>query len=543
MRRGPARGLSPDAAHGPAHTHAADGVMLWIGLHLPWLSLEAWAATLDAPTRARPLALIDSHRIAQVDGQARARGVRPGHKRATALALAPDLVLGQADPARDAQALAAVAHAALAFTPMVVQPAFTHEVLLEVAASLRCFGGPARLLARLKAALAPLGHGVRIACAPTADGAALLARWRRDLVDGAHATDTAALRTLLDAAPLALLRAGAAHHEALQGMGLHTLGDLRGLPRAGLARRFGPELLAELDRARGDAPDPRQPIVPAPNFDGRIELFTRADTAEQLVAGARILLARLTAWAQARHGRVGGFELRMHHEPRHRVDDRTPAFSVLPIALAEPSADAAHLQLLLAERLGRAPLPAPVLDLSLHCDALVPGAPPNEELFPSRAAERAGLARLVERLQARLGPERVLRLAAVADHRPERATRLVPLGAGGPGVAGGVAPGAAPADAVPPGVHPGLLARPVWLLPEPCALAERDAQPLLDGAPLQLLAGPERIETGWWDGDLVARDYFIAEAADGALVWVWRARLPSGVAPGEPAWFLQGRFA
>jgi protein ImuB len=514
--------------------------MLWIGLHLPQLSLEAWAAGLDEATRARPLALIDAHRIALADGRARAQGVRPGHKRATALALAPELVLGQADAARDAQALAAVAHAALAFTPMVVQPAFTHEVLLEVGASLRYFGGASRLLGRLKAALAPLGHRVRIGCAPTAIGAALLARWHTDGADraeGAHTTDIAALRTLLDAAPLALLRQGALHQEALQGMGLHTLADLRGLPRAGLARRFGTELLTELDRARGDAPDPREPIVPAPVFAARIELFTRADTAEQLVAGARILLAQLCAWAQARHGRIGGFELRMHHEPRHRADDRTPPCSTLPIALAEPSADAAHLQLLLAERLGRAPLPAPVLDLALHCDALVPGAPPNEELFPSHAAEREGLTRLMERLQARLGSERVLRLEAVADHRPERATRLVPLDAAAPPRAH------AAAATLPPGIHPDLLARPVWLLPEPRPLAEREGLPWLAGVPLQLLAGPERIETGWWDGGLVARDYFIGQAADGALVWVWRERLPSSVAPGAAAWFLQGFFA
>jgi protein ImuB len=72
-------------------------------------------------------------------------------------------------------------------------------------------------------------------------------------------------------------------------------------------------------------------------------------------------------------------------------------------------------------------------------------------------------------------------------------------------------------------------------------LAERDAMPLLDGRPLQLLAGPQRLECGWWDGQPALRDYFIAQAAGGALVWVYRHRLPVG--PGEPGWFLQGLFA
>ena len=89
-------------------------------------------------------------------------------------------------------------------------------------------------------------------------------------------------------------------------------------------------------------------------------------------------------------------------------------------------------------------------------------------------------------------------------------------------------------------------ARPVWLqAAEP--LPERAARPLLDGRPLQLLAGPERIEAGWWDAGLAGRDYFIAATAEGALVWIFRERLPLSRSAGEEeegtsGWFLQGRF-
>jgi protein ImuB len=72
-------------------------------------------------------------------------------------------------------------------------------------------------------------------------------------------------------------------------------------------------------------------------------------------------------------------------------------------------------------------------------------------------------------------------------------------------------------------------------------LAEHEALPLLEGRPLQLLSGPERIETGWWDDHPVARDYFIAQTEDGALVWVYRGRVPGEA--GEVNWYLQGRFA
>ena len=84
--------------------------------------------------------------------------------------------------------------------------------------------------------------------------------------------------------------------------------------------------------------------------------------------------------------------------------------------------------------------------------------------------------------------------------------------------------------------------RPVWLLPQPEALPERQFRPLLDGRALHLLCGPERIESGWWDAALAERDYFIAQASDGALVWIYRARLPLSAAAEGEGWFLQGRF-
>jgi protein ImuB len=520
--------------------------MPWLAIHLPLLSLEAFAATLPAAERATPLALAAQHRITAVNPAAAERGVRVGLKRATALALAADLRLSQADAARDAAALQAVAHAALAFTPMVVVDDAAQgpaTVLLGVASVLRYHGGADRLRARLQDALAPLGHRLQLATAPTPAGAALLARWRPDLASGPHGTDLAALQTLLDSAPVWLLGPGREHWEALQGMGLHTLADLRALPRAGLTRRFGATLLAELDRARGDAPDLREPLVAPPVFDSRLELFARADTTDQVLHGASVLLARLLAWAQARQSRIAAFTLRMQHETlrRHR-EDGVPAHTDLRLQLAEPSADPVQLNILLRERLVQCPLPAPTLDLQLHCRHLVQAPPPSGDLFPTRQNQHEGLVRLLERLRARLGDAQVLRLQPLADHRPEQASRLQadllpPLRQAGAD--------AAPATGLP-------LHRPAWLLPAPEPLHERAALPLLDGRPLQIVSGPERIEAGWWDtgpggvsgqgghsgmGGLAARDYFIARADDGALVWIYRTRL---AAPG--GWFLQGWF-
>jgi protein ImuB len=558
--------------------------MLWIALHLPALPLESFAATLDDASRERPLGLLEGPRLAAVNAAAAAQGVQLGMGRATALALAPQLVLGRAEAAREAQALQAVAHACLAFTPSVTLQG-PHTVLLEVRTTLRLFGGLAALRQRLRAALRPLGHTWREACASTALGAALLARWGQpglrppvppvppvlpasplspassaspvspaspvhaNCPPPAHPQDLLqALRARLDAAPVALLveLAGGppAHAQALQGMGVCTLAELRALPRAGLARRVGPALLEALDRARGDAPDPREWVTLPEAFDARLELFARADTAVQLLHGAGVLLARLVAWARGRQARVQRCSLVMQHEPRHLAESTTPASTTLELALAEPCDDAAHLQRLLRERLAQLELPAPTLELRLHGRELVWAPPPSGELFPTRASQHEGLVRLLERLQARLGAQQVRQLRCVADHRPERAAGCQALNAlavstGRAGLGLQFTPST-------PSTQPGLattgpLARPAWLLETPQPLHEQHHHPLLEGRPLQLLAGPERIETGWWDGEPALRDYFIAQAHDGTLVWVYRTRLP-GTQEAE-GWFLHGRFA
>lgn len=527
--------------------------MLWLALHLPRLSLEAFGTILSPEQQARPVALLHAHRIHSVNRAAAEAGVRPGMKRATALALVQELLLAEASPQRDAAALAAVVHVALGFTPAVCTEG-PQTVLLELHASLRLFGGLAALRQRVQQALKPLHHHVQMAAAPTALGAALLAQWyprqlEQDLVCGPHAyayahaqgqggdgaRSLAALHTLLDQAPVWLLGPGKEHWDALQGMGLHTLSDLRRLPRSGLARRFGAVLLTELDRAFGAAPDPREWLELPAVFDSRLELHSRAEDSAQVLHGAAVLLARLVAWAQARGARIGGFVLRMLHERQRQV--LAPP-TELAVALAEPSLAPEHLHVLLRERLAHVALAAPTLELHLHCRQLVQGQAPNGELFPSAASQAEGLMRLLERLGARLGPEQVQRVLPVADHRPERASRRVPAQ---DSAAWADADTAAAVQAAAAQAKTDLPRhRPTWLLPEPQPLGERDALPLFKGRPLAILSGPERIETGWWDDAPTARDYYIAQADDGSLLWLYRSRLP--VAAGDVAWYLHGRY-
>ena len=534
--------------------------MLWIGVHLPALSLESFVATLapepppeqpavdevDEVDALGPVALIERHRIVAANAAARDCGVRPGQKRATALALAPHARLGEADPARDEAALMAVAHVLMGFTP-VVSFGGDHVVLAEVRASLRYFGGLPRLLKRLRAELALLGHALRVACAPTAQGAQWMAL-ASDEAEPAGSWDKAGWRVRVGAVPVAVMAAAAPHLPVLESLGLATAAHLWKQPRSGLTRRFGAELLADIDRALGDQPDPRTALQPAPTFDSRLELFMRADDSAALLTGAAVLLNRLTAWATAHHGLVGGFELQLHHESRRKmIDDPAARSTVLEIGLGEPVADTAHLHSLLRERLQRLPLAASVIELSLHCRSIAPGAPPNTELFPSAASVGEGWHRLLERFEARLGAHNIQRLQPVADHRPELATAVCQGGdavtarARAPGTPLNLAGPTGPESATSgdPSHWP-RLKRPVWLLREPQPLRDEGGTPWLSGKPLWLVAGPERIESGWWDGGYAARDYFIAQDNDGALLWVYRFR--HAPEAGEVGWYLQGKF-
>ena len=285
--------------------------------------------------------------------------------------------------------------------PACVQDSFDPQrsadtVLLEVRASLRYFGGPVKLLQRLREVVTPLATASGAASAPSP----LALRCSR--AAAARARAGAGERCSARSMRCRCGCSGPARAlEALQGMGLSTLSDLRRLPRSGLARRFGTALLADLDCAYGERPDPRVPITLPPRFESRLELFARADSAEQVLHAAAMLLARLSVRLAAQHAFVRGFTF--GDAARAALAQRCAgaAADAAGGGAGEPSRDPAHLQVLLRERLMRVQLPAPTLELSLASCAIVPGEAPSGELFPSAASEREGLVRLVERLQAR----------------------------------------------------------------------------------------------------------------------------------------------
>ena len=301
----------------------------------------------------------------------------------------------------------------LQFTPRTsVVDASTNAaaVVMELEASARLFGGKHKLVERVRHESQELGVA-QLSWAPTSLAAVALAR------AGQSNGFAQPLETLLDALPLAVLGPVALHAATLARLGCQTLGQVRALPRGGLSRRFDKELLGALEQAYGLRPEVHDWVQLPETFCARLELMSRVEMAPALLFGARRLLLQLCAWLSARRSGVTAYTLQWCHDAMRARS--AGEGGEITIRTAEPSRNIEHLSRLLAEHLAKTKLLAPVGDLVLVADEVRALQENSFSLLPDTKADAEGLALVLERIAARLGPERVLRPVLVEDHRPE----------------------------------------------------------------------------------------------------------------------------
>jgi protein ImuB len=480
--------------------------MLWLALRFPSLALEIHARTCE-PSQALALAETTGTctRLLLCNAAAHACGIRPGMSPASAFALCSRLKVINRITALEHDALEHIAIWACQFTSKV-SIAAPSGLLLEIGGSASLFGGIRRLRQQIGSSLRQLGYESHMACAPTPQAAL----WFSRAGIAACVEQAERLEQCLGRMPVSVLE-NPESAAALERFGLHTIGACLRLPRAGLARRLDPKTVNEIDRALGRIPDPRLPFTLPENFNSRLELPAPATRAEALLFAGQRLCAELQGYLAARAQGAQQLCWTLHHERRGQT--------LLTLELAAASRDAEHLLLLLRERLARTTLSQPVTAIELACTGKQALAPSVPALLPAQPDQSVPASCLMDVLRARLGAAAVSGLEQCADHRPERAWRSC-----APGTGMQAAAVAAPGH------------RPIWLLPRPLILHESDAAPRHEG-PLTLLAGPERIEYGWWDDQPAVRDYFIARDAQQALLWIYRERGANG------RWFLHGFFS
>jgi protein ImuB len=469
-----------------------------------------------------PFAVVEGEaaKVVVVSGNARAtaRGITPGLKLSAALALEPALLTRAREADRETAVLARLAAWGQQFTPCVV-PEAPDLLLLEVRASLNLFGGLEALATRVADGLADLGHAACVAAAPAPRAATWLAR----AGIAARVEDPAALAGALGGLALSALDWDARLIARLDGIGVRRVRDVMRLPRADFARRYGAAPLRALDQALGRAPDPRQPFEAPARFQAGLDLPCESTALGLVQLGVERLVRELAGVLLARGLGVERFAIGLEH--------RDPPLSVLEVGLRSASRDGTHLLALARERLAAFPLRAPVRALALEAERLVPLAAQASDLFRTAAADHEVRAVLQERLVARLGEDAVQGLACVADHRPEYAVKRTRADSDAD-----LNHGTAELERLTLVRFPRFpMERPLWLIDPPQALSLREGRPWLRGA-LRLVSGPERIESGWWDGADSTRDYFVAETRDARRAWVFRTRAR------PVTWFLQGWF-
>ena len=210
---------------------------------------------------------------------------------------------------------------------------------------------------------------------------------------------------------------------------------------------------------------------------------------------------------------------------------------IVEAATARPTREAAHMVRLFERRLD-------TLDPGFGFDALALEATAAEPLDPAqvkldgREEAEVAIARLIDRLAARLGADAVLRPHLTESHVPERAERWVSA-----------------LQLVDEEARFGpARQRPLKLLPAPEEVRVTYAVP--EGPPAQFVwrklahrvtryEGPERIAPEWWNDRARARlrDYYRVEDSDGRRYWLFREGVLGDGRGGDPRWFMHGLFA
>ncbi|MGE7989603.1 Y-family DNA polymerase [Pseudomonas sp. NPDC089554] len=472
--------------------------MHWACILLPQLALDTvLRGRSDADS---PLVLVSGpsqRRVLQaVNPAAAALGLRAGQRLTAAHALAEGFSCVAADPARIEQVQQLLAAWAYRFSAQVSLH-YPRALLMEVGSSLQLFGPWPAFEARLRQELQALGlrHRIVLASNPVA------ARMLVNAHDGLAATCPEQTRAALLRMPLTRIGLPPESAEAFARMGLRRLAEVLALPREALARRFPAQVQLHLDQLLGLRSLGLAFYQPPDRFESRLELNFDVESHQALLFPLRRLLNDLAAFLAGRDCGVQRFVLHLEHGEGPDT--------LLKVGLLAAERDPAMLFELARGRLESLRIPAPVRNLRLLAEDLPAFVPQHQALFDPRAQQAQPWQQLRERLRARLGDGAVKGLCAAADHRPEHASLAVE-------------------QSTRPNLHIAPGSRPGWLLPQAQALPWRA---------LRYQGQAERIESGWWDGGDVRRDYYRIETREGLRGWAYEDLSRPGTL------WLQGWFA
>ena len=491
-----------------------------------WRRITAQQRTLPGDDVPVVLAAPGTHGpvVHCVSAPARSLGIEAGARIVDVQAIHPDLHVENADPQGDQKLLERVAIWARRWCPWTVQDA-GDGIVMDISGAAHLFGGEGMMLRDMGQRFKMQGLSARLAIAPTRGAAQMLARFGP--AGAICGVDDVAVA--LAPLPVTALRIEEATVRLLHRLGLKTLGALMDVPRVALMRRFDRTAadlnpLVLLDRALGRVADPLSAPKDAAIWLARVRLPEPViDPVPHLDGLAADLCGQL---AKAEHG---ARRLRL---TIYRVDGE---WRFRDVVLARASREATHLLRLITRKLEGID-PGFGFDLlTLEALQVEPLALHQDHLDGARDAQ-GDVAALLDRLSARLGPDKISWSAWRESHVPERIEGRVPA------LRGSVE--------APPVL---LRERPLRLLEPAEEVAVLYAVP--EGPPARFRwrrvafltvrhAGPERIAPEWWRDrpGTRLRDYYKVEVRDGRRFWLFREGILGDGRGGDPRWFVHGIF-
>jgi protein ImuB len=481
-----------------------------------------------SPPAETPLVLIGRDRnrrvVLAVDAAALAAGLFPGMPVTKAQVLVPGLVIQDADPQADAEALERLAVWMLRFAP-IVAPDPPDGIVIDTTGADHLHGGEAAMLEGLVGRLAMSGIVARAAIADSWGAAHALARYAGQPI---HIAPASHGQSILEPLALEALRIAPSTAAELRRLGFRRIGDLLRQPRAPLALRFGPEIARRIDRALGNVAEPIDPVRPPDIVEIRRAFAEPIGAAETIARYIGKLVAQLCDLMEQR-----GLGARRLDLICQRVDSQAQAIRV---GMATPVRDAKRLTRLLCDKVETI---APGFGIEMMILAATAAEPVERSQVVSSLVEETvpDVSDLIDTLMNRVGERAVYRLAPVASDVPERSVARISAIAADTGASW---PSHWPRPSR-------LLAQPdpvetVALLPDhpPVSFTWRGVRRRVKRAD-----GPERVFGEWWkrDAELVAvRDYFRVEDDAGERYWLYRAGDGEDAATGSHRWFMHGVF-
>lgn len=466
-------------------------MQLWLYLHFPKLQLD----TMYADKSQQPLVVVDAKRfqIIQCSDAAQKQGIKNGMGLGSASTLCPSLQVSPYDESVEQQALADIAQwLYLVTSDLALFP--PQGLLLKLTDMLTLYGGLESYWNKISQHLQYLNVQFHYATGFSPFSAILLTKLGSNLVteEKKHIED------MLRYCPVSAAELNQKQIEKLARVGIVTLNDLLKLPISEIARRFDIELVNYIGKLTGQFRHPVDFYRPPERFQSYLELLFEVENTQWLNKPLKKLLVKLEHFLSLRGQVAYELELRFHQR-----DNQSEAIILTSACGDYLTARWEKLSQLAMESLM---LNRPVQGLTLKVLRSGEFDASSQDIFSGYTGHQTAL-ELITTLQAKLGKTQIHKIAPTDDPRPEKSTILCHLG-----------------KTIPP--QPQLAAlRPSLILPTPEVLTDK----------VSLLHGPERIATGWWDGEAITRDYFIARSKEGRWLWVFRDR--------KMQWFLHGLFS